>query len=279
MRWLPRLLGDVYQSELCRDRLRRALGLFGLLLVAATWRLWTPQHVYPQVPLVRGLDGLGPWFEWFAAATMLAGLGGAMLAPRRLAPAALLAFAVGTLLLVLVDQHRLQPWAYQFLLLAVVLALADAVTAIRLLRLLIVSFYFHSALTKFDYSFLHTLGQQFLNALAGTWGASLDGWSDGARLLAAGAFPGGELLVALGLCCRTTRRVALVAAVLLHVVLLVILGPWGLDHKPGVLVWNVYLHRPGCFAVRAFGDAVAAGRIGRQRPGRSSQAARVAWRS
>jgi hypothetical protein len=192
------------------------------------------------VPLVWGLDGLGPWFEWFAAAMMLVGLAGAMLAPRRLAPAALLAFAVGALLLVLVDQHRLQPWAYQFMLLAVVLALADAATAIRLLRLLIISFYFHSALTKFDYSFLHTLGQQFLNALAGTWGASLDGWSDRARLLAAGALPGGELLVALGLCFRTTRRVALAAAVLLHLVLLVILGPWGLDHQPGVLVWNFY---------------------------------------
>ena len=30
--------------------LRRALALFGLALVAATWRLWTPQHVFPQVP-------------------------------------------------------------------------------------------------------------------------------------------------------------------------------------------------------------------------------------
>ena len=123
---------------------------------------------------------------------------------------------------------------------AVVLALADAVTAIILLRLLVISFYFHSALTKLDYSFLHTLGQQFLTALVGIFGASLDGWSESARLLAAGALPGAELLIALGLCWRPTRGVALVAAVLLHAVLLVILGPWGLDHKPGVLVWNVY---------------------------------------
>jgi hypothetical protein len=26
----------------------------------------------------------------------------------------------------------------------------------------------------------------------------------------------------------------------MHVGLLLILGPWGLDHKPGVLIWNVY---------------------------------------
>jgi hypothetical protein len=240
MRWPPRLLGDVFQAVRCRDLLQRAVGLFGLLLVAATWRLWTPQHVYPQVPLARGLESLGTWFEWLAAAMMVAGLAGAMLAPRRFAPTALLTFAVGTLLLVLLDQHRLQPWAYQLVLVAVVLALADAVAAIILLRLLVISFYFHSALTKLDYSFLHTLGQQFLGALAGIFGASLDAWSESARLLAAGALPGAELLIALGLCCVKTRRAALVAAVLLHAVLLVILGPWGLDHKPGVLVWNVY---------------------------------------
>ena len=240
MRWLPRLLGEVFQAERCRELLQRAVGLFGLLLVAVTWRLWIPQHVYPQVPLVRGLDGLGAWFEWLTAAMMVGGLAGAMLAPVRIARTALLTFAVGTLLLVLLDQHRLQPWAYQFMLVAVVLALADAVTAIILLRLLVISFYFHSALTKLDYSFLHTLGQQFLTALVGIFGASLDGWSESARLLAAGALPGAELLIALGLCWRPTRGVALVAAVLLHAVLLVILGPWGLDHKPGVLVWNVY---------------------------------------
>ena len=27
---------------------------------------------------------------------------------------------------------------------------------------------------------------------------------------------------------------------MLHGLLLVILGPWGLDHKPGVLLWNAY---------------------------------------
>jgi hypothetical protein len=240
MRWLPRLLGDVFQADRCQDLMRCTVGLFGLLLVAATWRLWTPQHVYPQVPLVRGFDGLGAWFEWLAAAMMMAGLAGAVLAPRRVAATALLTFAIGTLFLVLLDQHRLQPWAYQFMLVAIVLALADAVTAIILLRLLIISFYFHSALTKLDYSFLHTLGQQFVSALAGIFGASLDGWSESARLITAGALPGGEMLIALGLCWVRTRRAALVAAVLLHAVLLVILGPWGLDHKPGVLVWNVY---------------------------------------
>ena len=100
---------------------------------------------------------------------MILGLVLAGFAPdgRRLTPASLLLFASATLALSLFDQQRLQPWAYQFMLVAVVLALSPPQAALGLLRLLVISFYFHSAITKFDYSFLHTLGQQFLAALGG----------------------------------------------------------------------------------------------------------------
>ncbi len=37
-----------------------------------------------------------------------------------------------------------------------------------------------------------------------------------------------------------TRRVGLWAAVASHLLLLFILGPWGLGHKPPVLLWNCY---------------------------------------
>jgi hypothetical protein len=53
-------------------------------------------------------------------------------------------------------------------------------------------------------------------------------------------FPLGEMLVAAGLLFAPTRKIGLAGAVALHVLLLVILGPLGLDHKPGVLLWNVF---------------------------------------
>jgi hypothetical protein len=37
-----------------------------------------------------------------------------------------------------------------------------------------------------------------------------------------------------------TRRIAKFAAIGLHLLLLLILGPWGLSHQPGVLVWNLF---------------------------------------
>jgi hypothetical protein len=168
-----------------------------------------------------------------ATAAMAAGAG-------RFASLGLMVFAVAALVLVFLDQQRLQPWTYQFMLVAIVLAWAKPADALALLRLLVISFYFHSAVTKLDYTFLHTLGQQFLAALAGTLGASLEAVSPPARAVTAALFPVAELLIAVGLCFTRTRGAALAGAIVLHTLLLVILGPWGLDHKPGVLVWNVY---------------------------------------
>ena len=220
----------------------RAMAGFGLLLVALTWRLWTPQADFPQVPLVAFARGVPASCEWSGTAAVVLGLGLALVAPQdsRLRRAALAMFAAGTLAMVLVDQQRLQPWAYQLVILAVLLAAARPAVAIAWARAFIVSFYVYSALTKLDYSFLHTLGQQFLAALAELVHVSIDAWSERTRLNLAAVFPLGELIVALGLCFRRTRYLALAGAVLLHGLLLAILGPWGLDHKPGVLAWNSF---------------------------------------
>ena len=34
--------------------LRKAMAGFGLLLLAITWRLWTPQTEFPQIPFLAG---------------------------------------------------------------------------------------------------------------------------------------------------------------------------------------------------------------------------------
>ncbi len=238
---LLRFFDDSQDGEARATHLRRAMALSALVLVAVTWRLWTPQTVFPQVPFFRWAAGLPAWSEWLGLAGMVLSLARVCWSPSgRWGTRALLIFAASTAGMVLLDQERLQPWAYQFILMAVVLTIADSRVALPLLRILIVSFYFHSALSKFDYTFLHTLGAQFLAALAGSVGGSVTSWSEPWRLVAAAMFPTGELLIAMGLCSRRTRRLALGGAVLLHVLLLVILGPWGLNHKLGVLVWNVY---------------------------------------
>ena len=241
MQWWRSFFDDDVASARRATLLCRLIGLFGLLLVAATWRLWTPQPGFPQVPLLYAAGSLPPAVQWLVLSGMLAGLVGMLLAPAgRWGRSSLWLFALATLVLMLLNQHRLQPWAYQFVLLAVVLASTRPAMAVAVARLFLVSFYFHSAMTKCDYAFLHTLGQQFLAVLLQLMGGSIDDWSSSTRIMLAWLFPIGELLVAAGLSFAPSRRFALAGAVALHVLLLIILGPWGLDHWPGVLLWNAY---------------------------------------
>lgn len=240
--WNSLLTGDLTNPERTRRWLARFVGLAGLALVAVTWRLWLPRTDFPQVPFAGWFVGAPPWLDWTGLAALLAGYAGLLIAAQspRLLRIACLVLTAAIALMALLNQHRFQPWAYQFGLTTVVLALAPARQALGLLRVLTISLYFHSALSKLDHSFLTTHGQQFFLALLQSVGLSGERFPEGVRQFGAATFPAGELAVAIALLVPRTRRIGVVGAVLMHSLLLLALGPWGLGHRPGVLIWNAY---------------------------------------
>ena len=220
---------------------RRVWASFGLLLFLVTWRLWTPQSEFPQIPFFAALIEVPGWVDWLAIAVVIASLLVAGFSTREIVwRRAMMAFAFATVLLMLLNQHRFQPWAYQFVLFAVIMANCRLSIAPHLMRWIVVSIYVYSAVSKFDYQFLHSLGPQFLATLTGFFGIASSEWSADRQAWLALLFPIGELLVGIGLFVPRTRRVAIFAAIGLHLLLLLILGPWGLSHQPGVLVWNLF---------------------------------------
>lgn len=246
--------------------------LFGILLMLATWRLWIPQRVYPQIPLLAPASFLPVACQWGAAVIALFSLlvtwilvmrGG-----RGIAWPALV-YLTAMLLLFLTDQHRLQPWAYQWTIYALVFAWLPADRdagrpALGLLRLVTLSIYFYSALGKFDYQFLHSVGQQFLGVVVGFLGIgeqTLADWPRWLRLGLAAAFPCGELLIVVALLVPKWRRAGVRAAMVLHAALLLVLGPWGLRHQPGVLIWNAFFIAQVwlLFSGSGTGDSAASG--------------------
>lgn len=74
-------------------------------------------------------------------------------------------------------------------------------------------------------------------------------------------FPAAELLIGIGWLIPATRRVAGCVSMLMHLGLIGILGPWGLGHSAGVLVWN------GALIGQAWFLAVARSPADRGRPG------------
>ncbi|MDB5386905.1 MAG: hypothetical protein JWM11_2551 [Planctomycetaceae bacterium] len=221
-----------------------------LCLILATWPLWWPSTHFPQVP----------WFSWGCAipiivdrallVIMSSGLAAIFFAPvgGRGNLIGLLTFATSAMGLVLLNQQRTQPWMYQLILMALVLATAPSRLAFGLLRLLTVSIYFYSGISKLDVSFCHGLGQRFLETAFAIirLEPSIIGVN---KVIGGGApvfgfwpllFPIGEIVVALAFTCSKTRRIGLWAACAMHIALLLILGPFGLQHQNGVLIWNVF---------------------------------------
>lgn len=224
-----------------------------LVLFGLTWRLWLGAGNFPKVPLLESLTGADLLVDWIAvalaAASALVLMTSSMRSFVRSQPpsshspvntfvrtsAAL--FAVSLLGLFLLNQHRLQPWAWQFFLYAVFLILARRSDELILsARWLTASIYFFSAVSKFDYQFIYGLGSTMAQTLADVVGIEASEWINGV----ATGMPVFELLVAVLLLFTRTRKMGIILAAIFHSALIATLGPWGLGHHTGVLVWNVF---------------------------------------
>ncbi|EAQ80732.1 hypothetical protein [Blastopirellula marina] len=223
---------------------RRLLAAVGLSLVGASYKLWLPQTDFPQVPAFSALIHAPPQFDYVLALGIVGSLFAWLLLPQRFASWGGWSVAAWIAASCLLDQHRFQPWAYQLIFTAIVLATCEAKLALRLLRILVISIYFYSAASKLNAPFMTDLGQTFLDVPLGWFGAR-EAWSDTARQTATLLFPLGELIAGLLLAIPQTRKVGVIVTVVMHTALLLVVGPLGLNHWPGVLLWNL------CFLIQA----------------------------
>ncbi len=112
------------QPEKDSRPLARWWAVAGLTLFAATWKLWTPQTEFPQVPLFVWAGSLPLFVDWMAFGVLLGSLMFATWNPN--SRRSWLAFVASLSVLIVLDQHRLQPWAWQLLLMAIVYATFQA---------------------------------------------------------------------------------------------------------------------------------------------------------
>ena len=80
--------------------------------------------------------------------------------------------------LVALDQHRLQPWMYEFLLLLGIGIAARGTTAVRCSRAVVISIYFWSGVSKIDPGFLESHGRLLLEGLLQSVGLSDRLWTE-----------------------------------------------------------------------------------------------------
>ena len=247
-----------------RAWLARLVGAAALPLVGATGPLWLPPSPdsFPQLPLLAWLIPAPAWCDAVALAGLLLGATGMLFHPKT-TPASggrqpsvrwrtglrrTLAFAPALLAAALacamaLNQIRVQVWAYQFLLLAGVLAAcprsgAGDRAAVTLARALAVGILFHSALSKLDLAFAEGPGRWLAGGFLGVFGLDGDGLDENLVSAAAFAAPAWELALAVLLTVPSLRRAGLAGAVVMHLCLVATL--WELDQSWGVILWNLF---------------------------------------
>jgi len=207
------------------------------VLLAQSWKLWFPGFTeFPGAPVFDALgDPVLVAIQYVAALLLIAGLIGVFVSGKLQQSSTVVAAAFA--ILFVCNQQCLQPWAWQGFIIAVLLATLPMREAKVWIARVLISIYLFSAIGKFDYQFIHSLGQNFLGVVLNWFGAA-DLVSDQLKSKLVLLFPIGELLIAIGLLLPQTRKAAAWMAIVLHVVLIAILSPVGLNHRWPVVVWN-----------------------------------------
>lgn len=239
------LLNDDFDFR--RAWCRRVLAIGMLVLIAATRPLWFSMGEFPQVPWFEFLCPTPQWVDWILSSVMVASLV-AMAVVRagtkwnQIAGATM----IGSLFcLLLLNQHRLQPWAW-FVLLGTLATSARSDYSLRWMRWLFFGVYFFSGLSKLEPSFIEGGGDWLIDGMLKPFGGSSRSLTRSGREFLLKSLPLAEMIAAFCVVIPRFRRGGLFLVLAMHGALILGLGPFGLNHKPGVLIWN------GMFQALAF---------------------------
>lgn len=268
-----------------RNQLRLLRDVSALILIACTWRLWFAASDFPAVPFFRlltpvprsvdsilsGVLVVALLVDAFAAASRIV-RGRVVVRSVRIEQCCDAIFVVMAVALVLLNQHCLQPWMYHFLILTPLLWFQSSTSRLtddeagnvesnrsgmdeaflrNTVLCLTASIYAWSAWSKLDAGFLQTHGPKFVGTICDVVGISTRFWTDRTWQIASPILPIGELIVGVGLLFQRTRSAALWSSLLMHVVLILAVGPWGLNHRVGVLLWNGFFIVQNLVVLRA----------------------------
>lgn len=231
-----------------------------LVLITLTWRLWTGASSFPAVPLIPNLSwnstlatvSASGYLFVLAALLFLSGLEWKF--PRTHEVMFPLSHSrTGTLrqfvtwlslllgvLITLINQHLLQAWHWFFLLCLLQLAMfSKSYRATGMLRFTIAAVYLSSAVSRFTPEIEASMTGEIVAALLRIIGKPLAAQDPSLVRGLCIMLTAGEFLAGLVLIFSRSPRLILGCTTVLHLSLLAALGPWGLNHYPAVLCWNI----------------------------------------
>ncbi|MEZ6129123.1 MAG: hypothetical protein R3C59_10615 [Planctomycetaceae bacterium] len=243
------------QPTVCPGDLFLSLLLLAeVLLLVMTWPLWTTIDRFPAVPLLTAVVNVPVSVDRTLTAilcltTVIAGIGvwrkGRHRSPSAdsIADSLFIRGCLGSALfcglkLVILNQHRLQPWHWLFLLVIAQRLFVPPRQRQWPLRLTVAGIYIVAALSRLGSNVDQGMTREILHVMCRVGGLGDLLRNDEFVSTACLGMTLFELATGMVLMCPALWRPGVVMAVAIHVCLLLALGPWGLNHHSGVLIWN-----------------------------------------
>ena len=198
------------------------------------YKLWLASRFFPLVPVHNALQSVPPMLHTLLFAVSLVCMLLVWIFPNRKVAIILL---VSELLSCMLDQNRWQPWEYQFLcMLGAFVFITDEKKRVQAWQIIMVGIYFFSGLGKCSSYFIRNVWDYlFLKQLAGIHDA-------GPWLLRAGyMIPLLEMLAAVALCFKPTRKAAVWFLSAMHLLILLVFGPAALNINAVIWPWNILM--------------------------------------
>jgi uncharacterized membrane protein YphA (DoxX/SURF4 family) len=219
------------------DWLLKITCIFWLFAKLIGWRAWTTYRLFPTAPVFESLDHIP------AAVHLVLFLLQVLFIIMLLFPNknkwALIGLLTAEIFSCLLDQSRVQP--YEYLYMFIIFIFIINTNSQKLIPVAVVfilaSTYFYSGLSKLNEGFLQAM---WTKAILRSFFKLPPGIAGRHWLYLCGYLAGiVELVAGLGLLFSRTQKTAATALILMHLFILVLLGPLGLRYNKIVWPWNV----------------------------------------
>ncbi len=224
------------QPEVQQRLLIRSILFFWAVTRATGWGMWLADRSFPMAPPFEWMYAVPAEVHLLSALVTLFFMSWLFQQPERwnTIPYLLLMAAMSDLL----DQNRWQPWEYLFatLLLVIYINRRNTNAMVGMIMFVVAALYFYSGVSKFHEGFLYSTWQpMFLKQLP-----ELNTAVQHSALMHLGySIPLVETLAAVGLLFPGTRKQAAVLLMLMHAILLLLVGPTGMNYNWIIWPWNM----------------------------------------
>ncbi len=217
--------------------------LLGLLCsILLSYNLWGGQRFFPKVHLFSNFQSLQAPYDYLYLIILLVLISISFLSQSKIPTLFLILFS---LFLCIDDQNRLQPWFYNYILILFVLLFykqrvdeSNNYTSIFItLQVLVALVYIFSGLQKFNSFFIEDTLKWVISPLENHFSNR----QINLFLKIGQSFPYLECFIGIGLLIKPIRYLAVPLVILMHLLILIFIGPFGNNYNPVVWPWNIVM--------------------------------------